>query len=348
MNYLHLIAALFLLNRPIRKTRPEYPDSLSSWNLGIPLSIRSLSACSGSLIWAGANQGMVGRSRDGGHHWKWFHIKNSDSLEFRLLYAIDSNKILIANSGTPARIWRTANGGQSWNLVFVDTDRSTFFDALLMISPREGFLVGDPRHGNLYLLHTRDGGIHWTFCSGKNFPHFYPGEAIFAASNSNLSYAGGLLRIVTGGSHSRLWTSSDLGRNWSVSSGILPNGSPSSGIFSVCFRDRKQGIVVGGDFRHPETRKGSGRYSRDGGLTWEKPRTLPGGYRSWVGLATGQVWVATGPNGTDLSRDGGLRWIRESALGFNVGSCVPGKDLIFLAGDNGQFGRIDLNKDPGP
>jgi hypothetical protein len=83
-------------------------------------------------------------------------------------------------------------------------------------------------------------------------------------------------------------------------------GSESAGIFSIAFRDREHGLIVGGDYRKPRERVANAAVTTDGGRTWRLcGSTL--GYRSCVAWA-GDLWVAVGTSGSDSSSDDGQTW----------------------------------------
>ena len=101
----------------------------------------------------------------------------------------------------------------------------------------------------------------------------------------------------------------DGGRTWSAAATPLADG-PSSGIFSIAFRDAEHGIVVGGDYRKENEAVDNAAITSDGGRTW----TLVNGP---VGISIGGVvsarastptLIAVGPQGADQSTDDGRTW----------------------------------------
>jgi hypothetical protein len=100
-------------------------------------------------------------------------------------------------------------------------------------------------------------------------------------------------------------------------------GYPSSGIFSLAFRDRDHGVVVG-DYKRPEESGGYVALSSNRGRTWTLAKgAQPGGYRSGVSLVpgtSGSTRIAVGPTGTDVSVDDGENWRRLGATGLDPGA----------------------------
>jgi photosystem II stability/assembly factor-like uncharacterized protein len=80
----------------------------------------------------------------------------------------------------------------------------------------------------------------------------------------------------------------------------------SAGIFSIAFRDRKHGMIVGGDYRKPHARGATAAITADAGKTWTLlDRPFP--YRSCVAWAKDR-WVVVGTSGSDVSLDDGATW----------------------------------------
>ena len=104
----------------------------------------------------------------------------------------------------------------------------------------------------------------------------------------------------TGGARlARVFHSSDRGRHWTVGETPIVAVSESAGVFSIAFRDREHGLIVGGDYRKPREPGENAAFTADGGKTW-KLLGRPFGYRSCVAW-TGDRWVAVGTSGSDDS-----------------------------------------------
>lgn len=69
-------------------------------------------------------------------------------------------------------------------------------------------------------------------------------------------------------------------------------------------------VAVGGDYMKPDDRTAIAAYrSRNDARAWKAATTQPHGYRSAVAYyAKADTWIAVGPNGTDISTDGGKNW----------------------------------------
>ncbi|MHC5544296.1 beta propeller repeat protein, partial [Singulisphaera rosea] len=133
-------------------------------------------------------------------------------------------------------------------------------------------------------------------------------------------------------------------RHWSVHETPIQAGSPSSGIFSLAFRDPENGVAVGGDYKQPEN---SGRFvarTSDGGKTWILPTNAhPRGYRSAVAYLPAShppTLVAVGPTGADLSADDGASWTPFGKIGFDSIGFSPAGDAGWASGELGAIAKL--------
>jgi hypothetical protein len=57
-------------------------------------------------------------------------------------------------------------------------------------------------------------------------------------------------------------------KTWTVVDTPISHGPDSAGIFSIAFRDALQGVIAGGDYKHPDQNGPHLAFTNDGGLTW--------------------------------------------------------------------------------
>lgn len=303
--------------------------------LGIDVksSFRGLSVVDDSIAWVAGNNGTIGMTRNGGRTWEFMQIRGAETADFRSVYAFGRYEALVANSGSPARIYRTSDGGQHWMMVMQDNDPQAFIDAIDFTDHTNGFALGDPRNGRAMVLRTADGGMRWQVL--KTSPATEPGESFFAASGTSLRcLPDGEVIIGTGGNSTRVLISNNKGMNWTA--GIIPESIKfeSGGVFSVSFSDSENGIAVGGDYKQ-ETKIGSNSwYTSNGGKKWKPASKSVSGYRSCVEKIGRNLWLAVGPSGGDISTDGGRSWSLEPGIRANVVRMARSGKLVLMAGNN--------------
>jgi photosystem II stability/assembly factor-like uncharacterized protein len=133
----------------------------------------------------------------------------------------------------------------------------------------------------------------------------------------------------------------DGGRTWQVTDTPLAAG-PSTGIFSIAFRDTKHGVIVGGDYRKESEAVDNLAVTSDAGVTWKLVKGLSG-FRSvvaYVAATKTPALVAIGPSGADYSLDDGQTWSPIEGRGFDTFSFAPGKSSGWGAGANGALGKL--------
>jgi len=204
-------------------------------------------------------------------------------------------------------------------------------------------VFGDPIDGQFTLL--LGSGGHWHPVDPGALPAAAAGEAGFAASGSCVAVQGSdRAWIGTGGSRARVLATADGGRSWSVTATPLRCGRPSAGIFSIAFADARHGVVVGGDYRDPDSTDGNAARTADGGLTWQLPEVPPHGYRSAVAPVPGSgggAWVAVGSDGADYSTDGGRSWVAIAGAAYHALAFAAGASSGWAVGADGRIARLE-------
>lgn len=271
---------------------------------------RGLCVVKANVAWVSGTNGTFARTTDGGRTWSVGTVSGAEKLDFRDVEAFgpDTAYLLSAGLGEDARIYKTTDGGKTWALQFKNADRDAFFDAIAFWNEKTGIALGDPVKGRFQLIHTDDGGTNWKRLEPETLPPALPNEGAFAASGTCLvTHGENHVWFVTGGAKvARVFRSNDRGRTWVINDTPIRAGIESAGIFSIAFRDRNHGLIVGGDYRKPNDGGATAAVTADGGKTWtliDKP--FP--FRSCVAWAADR-WVAVGTSGSDVSRDDGAIW----------------------------------------
>ena len=314
---------------------------------GVNARLRGVSAVNARVAWASGAGSTVLRTNDGGTTWKKI-IVTSDVLDFRDIDAIDENTayVLSIGNGPASRIYKTLDGGATWVLQFRNEDPKVFLDAMSFWDADHGIVIGDSVDGKFCILTTANGGRDWSRVPADALPPALANEGAFAASGTNIAvYGEGTAWIGLGAAaRARVLRTTDRGRSWKISETPLKSG-PSSGIFSIAFRDHKHGIIVGGDYQKEKEAVDNLALTDDGGVTWTLAQGLTG-FRSVVAFVSGtKTVVAAGPAGVDYSRNAGKTWM--PLFGFGPGldtfSFAPGRKFGWGAGASGRIGRLGLN-----
>ncbi|MGD0781566.1 MAG: oxidoreductase, partial [Candidatus Aminicenantales bacterium] len=266
-----------------------------------------------NTAWASGSQGTVLRTLDGGKSWQAAGVPGMSRTDFRDVEAFDAGTAVVMGIGRPAKIFRTGDGGANWTEVYSCDTPGIFLDALAFAGKRAGWAVGDPVDGRFVLLRTEDGGKSWQDLPFARRPAAQGGEGCFAASGTCLvaqSLNGAL--FCTGGPAARLIRTSDGGATWTAVRLPLSGGQPSSGAFGITLQDGKNGLAVGGDYRHETAAQGNAATTSDGGASWAAVEMRPpSGFRECAAFVPGSApsaAVTVGPSGSDYSLDGGRTW----------------------------------------
>jgi hypothetical protein len=198
-----------------------------------------------------------------------------------------------------------------------------------------------------------------------------PGETLFAASNSLLlnreDEEHGVFitpAFITGGPKPEfiMYVKAILGHgiyysDWNRAPLPLAHG-PTSGAFSVATgalevtqNEYRQPyipiVVVGGDYKKPDSSVHTAAFSLDSGLHFLPAETPPHGYRSSVAYdSKTKTWITVGPNGTDISRDDGRNWtpLKPGLLDTpDADKNWNALSLPFVVGPRGRIGKLRPN-----
>jgi photosystem II stability/assembly factor-like uncharacterized protein len=308
---------------------------------GTDANLRGLHVVDRDTFWASGSGGTVLRSIDGGHTIQILRVAGEPKGELRDIHAFDDRRAMLI-ACQPARIYATSDGGHSFEKVFEAADDQAFLDAIAFFDPKRGLAFGDPRGDRFQLLRTSDGGRSWQQVDPAGLPPVLEGEGGFAASGTCLAvHPDGRAWIGTGIGAARVFRSQDFGVTWQVAPTPLRHG-PSSGVFSVAFRDAGPGLLVGGDYRVPAGGDSNFAFSSDGGATWsDAVHAAPRGYRSCVAPVPGRAgcWIAVGDSGSDFTVDDGQSWRRLGDRGYHVvGFAADGTG--FAVGAGGRVARL--------
>jgi photosystem II stability/assembly factor-like uncharacterized protein len=285
---------------------PPGTPTLTPQNSGTTNRLQAVSPVSGNVVWASGVGGTFVVTTDGGRHWRKGVVSGARDLEFRDVEGVSANVayLMSAGTGSASRIYKTTDGGRTWNLQFRNRKPNAFYDCFAFWSPQRGIAFSDPVERSFPVLRTLDGRT-WHGIADR-LPRALEGEFGFAASGTCVATEGDQRAwITTGGAdRARILATTNGGKTWRAYNTPLVS-NPSAGGFTVAFRTGARGIVAGGDL-DPENPRPRNRIaiSSDGGQTWDLVRPPP-----FDGAVFGLSYVPergrrvmiTGPAGTAWS-----------------------------------------------
>jgi photosystem II stability/assembly factor-like uncharacterized protein len=346
---------------------------LTAQQSGTTNRLQAVSPVNSRVVWASGIGGTFVRTIDGGQTWQPGVVTGAETLQFRDVQGVseDVAYLLSSGTGTDSRIYKTENGGQSWTLQFENQDPNAFYDCFAFWTPDRGITTSDAVNGVFPAIRTRDGDT-WKDI-GDRLPRAQPGEASFAASGTCVATQGKRRAwIGTGGAaKARILATVDGGRTWQAYDTPIIQGTASSGVFSVDFRDAFHGILGGGELATPTVISNTVARSADGGRTW----TL-GGKTPFPGAIYGLSYVrelrrddddrdddsdrrnhsdgngdrdnddrrvvATGPAGAAWTRDEGNTWISLPGVQNYWAVAFANHEAGWLVGTDGRILKISF------
>ncbi|HVT40391.1 MAG TPA: hypothetical protein VHE78_15215 [Gemmatimonadaceae bacterium] len=252
-----------------------------------------------------------------------------------------SNHAIIFAGAASGGLWKTVNGGASWQPVF-DTQGSYSI----------GWVTIDPRNPNVVWVGTGennsqrsvgygdgvyksdDGGRSWKNVGLKSSEHI--GRIVVDPANSDIVYVAAQGPLWSDGGDRGLYKTTDGGKSWEQVLKI----SERTGVSDVVVDPRNHNTVIAASYqrrRHFFTFIDGGpesaiHRSTDGGKTWSKVTTgLPPEELGRIGLAMSPVnpdvvyaivEAANGKGGIYRSSDNGVTWEKRSD--YNQGAMYYG------------------------
>ena len=303
------------------------------------ISIRGMSVVSDDTFWISGSKGTVGRTIDGGKTMEWMRVPDYSERDFRDIEAINAKTAIIMAIDTPAVILKTKDGGKTWKKVFEDKRAGMFLDALYFTDKKNGVVVGDPVNDHFFMATTKDRGEHWKVIPAHQTAIAEKGEALFAASGTNILFVKNQPLFVSGGIQSHLIKGSQK-----ILLPMIMNQS-STGANSIAMSKDGRIIIAGGDYKIDTLSAGNCMITDDDGKTFVRPQTNPFGYKSSIAYLGNRRWISCGTSGVDISTDHGINWKHISDESFHVVQQAKKGNKIFLAGSNGKIAEFNQSSD---
>jgi hypothetical protein len=261
-------------------------------------------------------------------------------LQFRTL-AQDKSSFYAINIESPAEFFKIDKKNLTSEIVFTDTVKTAFYDALHFVNDRLAYTFSDSDKNNqLKLAVFRNG--KWSMF--KNDISLNEGEAAFAASNTNIASSKNYLWIATGGKASRILRMNLKDEKFEIFTTPFVQGESSQGMYSIDFSDDKFGIAVGGDYTKQDANINNIATTNNGGKTWQiQASGKNAGYTTCVKIkpnSKGKEIISVGDQHISYSSDFGKTWKKISdEKGFFVCEWVD-KNTVVFAGN----GKVSLMK----
>jgi photosystem II stability/assembly factor-like uncharacterized protein len=311
----------------------------------------AVSPVNARVVWASADSGTFAVTTDGGANWRSAMVPGANELQFRDVEGVSETVayLLSAGEGANNRIYKTEDGGISWELQFQAGDDPRFFyDCFDFWTPNRGITFADAVDGRFPVIETSD-GKRWRDV-GDQLPAAQAGEGGFAASGTCITTDGGTRAwIGTGaGPKARVLATVDGGSTWTSHDVPILQGGPTSGVVSVDFRSSFHGILGGGDVAASDVAQNNVARSSDGGKTWTQATPTP--FKGAVyGLSyvpdEDKTVVATGPGGAAWSRDEGETWSQLRGISDYWAVGFAAREAGWLVGQAGQILKIDFSRE---
>ena len=298
--------------------------------------VTNIAVVNANVVWVsaldagGAARQDYSRTTDGGAHWVTGTIPAPANWIYAMIAATDSSNAWAAfyNNAAPkglGQVYHTTDGGANWTqqaagLIFSTT--GSFVDVIHFWDNLNGVVVGDPVNGEYEIYTTIDGGTNWVPVPPASIPN--PDAAGEVAFTTHISVAGNSIWFDT--NHGRVFSSSDRGYHWNVSTTnlILPAVNPS---IDLCFYNSLSGIAR---YYDDVAIYSDVVQTSDGGLTWSSTFSPDGffGFDVKAVPGTDSMLVSTGQSsnsgftGSSYSLNGGHSWtnidagVRHFALGI--------------------------------
>jgi photosystem II stability/assembly factor-like uncharacterized protein len=232
--------------------------------------LQAVSPVSEKVVWVSGVGGTFGLTTDGGATWHTSVVAGAEALQFRDVEGVSARVayLLSAGVGTDSRVYKTVDGGATWTLQFQNEDPNGFYDCFAFWTPTRGITMADAVNGRFPVIRTKDGRT-WQDI-GDRLPAAQVGEAAFAASGTCAATFGRRHAwLGTGGAdRARVLATKDGGESWTSHDTPVVQGTGSSGVITVAFRDTHHGVIGGGELAAPTEFADTFARTRDGGQTW--------------------------------------------------------------------------------
>ena len=278
--------------------------------------------------WIVGDWGTVLKTTDGGQTFSKVDRKGFDGKSLKGVHFVDENHGWIVayntststTSGNAGYIYRTLDGGETWNVQF-GTEVALF--NLHFIDKQTGWVVGDRRS----VFVTTDGGNRWEFVtrgtnerhtSSYGQPDYLGNEPLHTFTLYDIDFVDAQNGWIVGDLGVILHTSSGGKEKWKHQrGGPRFHNSADAVLLGVDFVSKQIGWAVG--------ENGTILHTRNGGVTWES-QSSPSHLLVGVCAISPDEGYVVGDRGAILrTEDGGLVW---NAQDSRTTECFGATDFV--------------------
>jgi photosystem II stability/assembly factor-like uncharacterized protein len=221
-------------------------------------SVWFVSEDSGS-VWIAGDSALVAKADTSDlSTWSLLNSGIPSSVEINWLEFVNTS-IIFAAGGNGA-IYKTTDGGNSWNVVYYNAALTNFIDRITFFNATHGFAWGDGISSTSIqaCLETTNGGSTWTN-NNSQLIEYASSQIIRFVPPSNVFLTGGYdITFNKWG----IWRSTDAGHNWSFASIGTSAKDSVTPTRSSDFKNNLVGVACRDDSTFWST--------SDGGVTWQQ------------------------------------------------------------------------------
>jgi hypothetical protein len=320
-----------------------YWDTLSINGAGI--IFHTVKALPGNVLWvvgsyeADPTYTVTFRSTNNGSSWRMDTLKAAGTDG--VVFAPKNADVAIAASFS-GKIYRTTNGGTSWDSVWAYGGSAPYFDGAMFKGTSDSVIAyGDADGSGLCIVRSLDAGATWTrqtnMPAEELTPDRWSASAAYRHSMDIIDNDVWLSTYRSSGTYGRIVRSTDFGESWTSSAATLtPGPTQAYRIRTLNMYDKNVGWLVPYQSGSSSIRHFTHK-TTDGGLTWSDTiLTVRGMFLKGLRQAPGSKMVlATGYVGgipkAALSKDGGATFAE-----INPDTADDGSDL-------GMIDFVDVN-----
>lgn len=297
------------------------------------ISIRALEIYNDKVWYSGTDSKFGFVDLKNNENRKLIHLSDK-KLQFRTL-GQDKNSFYAINIESPASFFKISKKDLKSEIVFTDTVKTAFYDALHFVNNQLAYTFSDADKDEMLKLAVYRKGKWGMFKSDLKLKS---GEAAFAASNTNIASSKDFLWIATGGKASRILRMDLKKENIEVFETPFIQGESSQGMYSIDFYDDRFGVAVGGDYTKQDANINNIATTNDGGESWQiQASGQNAGYTTCVKIkpgSKGKEMISVGDKHISYSSDFGKTWKKISdEKGFFVCQWVDSHTVVLAGKD---------------